>query len=140
MRKVVVSERSTPMNTSTLIFVTAQFEGWHCWPEAPEQVSYLRQLHRHLFNVKVFVKVGTPDREVEFHMLKGWVKECIGRRLEPMTRRVSHDVVQSASCEMLAHALRAQLVAEHPQLVVTGVLVDEDGECGALVSWEVSSE
>jgi len=41
------------MSLYTEIFVTFSFEGEHCYPDAPDEVSYLRNVHRHLFNVRV---------------------------------------------------------------------------------------
>ena len=31
------------------IRVRTTFEGFHCWPSAPNEVAFLRNVHRHLF-------------------------------------------------------------------------------------------
>ena len=43
--------------------------GFHRWPEAPDNVAYLRSMHRHLFNFNVAIQVLHPDRSLEFHTL-----------------------------------------------------------------------
>ena len=51
----------------TLIFVKFALPGIHCYPDAPDDVSYLRSPHRHLFHFKVGVPVNHANREIEFH-------------------------------------------------------------------------
>ena len=41
------------MQKSTSIIVRTQFEGFHKYVHAPDEVSYLRQLHRHIFILDV---------------------------------------------------------------------------------------
>ena len=53
-----------------LISVKTQFIGFHSWDNAPDEVSFLRNKHRHIFNVKLTLEVFTDDREVEFFLLQ----------------------------------------------------------------------
>lgn len=41
-------------------------EGFHNWPNAPEQFSYLRSKHRHMFNIELHIPVIDSNREIEF--------------------------------------------------------------------------
>lgn len=56
-------------NRKKTVTVRTQFESLHQWPTAPEQVSYLRHPHRHIFHVVVTANVTHGDRQVEFHMM-----------------------------------------------------------------------
>ena len=59
------------------IYINTQFEGFHCWKEAPIEVSFLRNFHRHMFKVKVWIEVRSNDREIEFFMFKKDVNNII---------------------------------------------------------------
>lgn len=62
-----------------VIYINTSFVGFHRWDSAPEEVAFLRDLHRHIFNVKVTVEVSHNDRDVEFFLLKKDVDFCISR-------------------------------------------------------------
>lgn len=114
------------MNYTKTIWVTASFISFHCWPEAPSDVAYLRSLHRHIFNVSVHVHVNHSDRAVEFHLLKMQVENICGilaNQFLPENR--------SMSCEMMAEHIAEALLTR--QFDVSEVRVDEDGECGAVI-------
>lgn len=101
------------MATKLLIAVSTNFVGMHRWLNAPEDVKYLRDFHRHLFGVKVFVKVGHGDREVEFHTLKARVDAFLDAHYRNRTFELS--------CEQIAEHLLNHFGAEM-------VEVSEDGE------------
>lgn len=63
------------MNKS--IVIRTQFGAFHCWPEAPEEVSFLRNPHRHVFFIVVKWGVNHNDRDKEFLMLKKQVDNFI---------------------------------------------------------------
>ena len=48
------------------IWVKFEVIGFHCYPDAPEQVAYLRERHRHKFGFTVSMPVTHNEREVEF--------------------------------------------------------------------------
>ena len=54
----------------TTIFTTFQKEGIHFYPNAPEEVSFLRHPHRHMFHFRVEMEVFHDNRDVEFIMWK----------------------------------------------------------------------
>ena len=109
----------------TIVWVTTQFEGFHKWPAAPDEVGFLRLLHRHLFHVKVGVLVGHNDRDVEFFMLKRHVNDII--------KMMAGD---NMSCEMMAEFIldKLDLLFNYDVLYVD---VSEDGENGATISKEM---
>lgn len=103
---------------AVIVWVTDQFEGYHRWAAAPEEVDFLKEWHRHLFHVKMGVRVTGLDREVEFFMLKRLLDKKLGKyRNEKF----------EASCEMIATDLLDHFNAEF-------VEVSEDGENGAIVT------
>lgn len=110
---------------STSIWVTTQFRGFHCWPTAPDEVGYLRSLHRHVFNVKVHVAVSHDDRDVEFHLFQKQLEKIIAEQLIG-----SED--HSLSCEGMARIIMHEL--QKQDVRVSQVEVDEDGECGAIIT------
>lgn len=110
----------------TSIYVSTSFTGFHCWPQAPEQVAFLRVLHRHRFGVKVQVAVTHSDRDVEFFILQADVNEYVRNVLQPTLAKK-----QSMSCEMMAEAIIDGLTLK--KYLVRSVEVNEDGENGALV-------
>lgn len=117
------------MTTSTYavtsrIWVTFRLPGIHRYPDAPDEVAYLRNEHRHVFHFRVEVNVYHDDREIEFHMflneVRGWYQDS--------TLQLDHK-----SCEMLARELLTKLAARWPGRTFT-VDVSEDGECGATLT------
>lgn len=113
------------------VFCRTQFEGIHCWPNAPQEVCYLRSPHRHIFNIEVQIDVETNDREIEFIMLKhevdSWINSAIVTQKEG-TRRVWD--LGSTSCECLANNLANFLHTKYQHRSIY-IEVNEDGENGA---------
>jgi 6-pyruvoyl-tetrahydropterin synthase len=117
--------------TFKTIWVTSSFVAYHRWPDAPPQVGYLRNLHRHTFNVKLEVRVSHDDRQVEFHILKRELKSlCAGLDETPFKDR------ESWSCEQYCDYFLGYFNSQG--YIVHSVAVDEDGECGAIVRKETS--
>jgi hypothetical protein len=106
------------------VWVTFQRKGYHFYPDAPEDVGYLRDRHRHLFKFKVKIEVLHDNREIEFHQfqntIEGWY--------DSGALELNHK-----SCEMMADDLYKLLVEEYscgtPRELC--IEVSEDGECGS---------
>lgn len=103
-----------------MIFVTFEVLGIHCYPEAPEDVAYLRHPHRHIFKYKVGIEVEHDNRAVEFHQFKKW---CLGWYGENNNNN-------NKSCEMLARELATKIHHQYNPVKIE-IEVWEDGECGA---------
>jgi len=99
------------------IWIRLQFEGFHRWDSAPDEVAFLRHRHRHLFHVCIEWDVAHADRHREF---------IIERRkaLAVLEELKQHPDVETWSCETWANAILAATGA-------TRVEVSEDGENGA---------
>jgi len=103
------------------IAVNLQVEGFHNWPDAPVEHSYLRNVHRHIFHIKVIKKVNDLDREIEIINFKRDIEKYI-TGLWGCPVEFNH-----FSCEMIALAL-----VKHFDLFSCQVL--EDNENGAIVT------
>lgn len=114
----------------TTIFCRTEFEGTHCYPEAPEEVAYLRSEHRHMFGVEVRMDVYHDDREVEFIMLKHFVSGWIDERLK---RGEKVAKLGAMSCEQVAKELIVELEQRFGMARHLVVAINEDGENGAIV-------
>jgi len=103
------------------IWVKAQKEMVHCYPDAPEVVDYLRNVHRHIFYFKVYISVEHDDRDIEFIMFKHFVEE----QLEV----IKHKLI-TKSCEMMAKFLAKKIRKEYPDKEIM-ISVSEDNENGS---------
>lgn len=109
----------------TYIEVRTRFEGFHRWHDAPDEVDFLRNRHRHEFHVRARILVGHDDRELEFILVKRYLTKII----ESWGRELG-----SFSCEMMASTLANSILA-HYGLRDLEVEVSEDGENGAVVAY-----
>ena len=79
---------------SKYICVKTQFISQHRWKDAPDEVAFLRNYHRHIFYVDVQIPVAHSDREKEFFMVK--------KRLNNYIADKWANTKFEASCEMIA--------------------------------------
>ena len=93
--------------------VRSQFVGWHKWTDAPDNVAFLRDFHRHVFKVELVVPVRHGDREVEFFTLQ--------KQLDGFLARNYAGRKFLESCEQIAENIGVNFQAHE-------VTVSEDGE------------
>ena len=108
------------------IFVTTQFEGMHRWKDAPEEVGFLREYHRHIFHVRFEVEVMREDRDIEFVLLKRELASLIKTLFAPK---------MDASCETIAKGICDFMTRSGRTCAGRACTceVSEDGENGAIV-------
>ena len=104
----------------TFVYVTTTFEFIHRYKDAPEEVSYLRNLHRHLAHIKVQIEVFHDDREIEFIILK--------HKLNKFLEGCNTD--ENCSCEMIADMLLSFMQLVYGTKRDMTITVSEDGENG----------
>jgi hypothetical protein len=109
----------------SFIKVQFDFEGFHRYDGAPQEVEFLKHLHRHMFNVQVMIEVKHDDRELEFFMVRNELIEMI-KKLYPEA------VV--GSCEMVAKDLYHYVKHKYGQDRTLQVEVYEDKENGGIVT------
>ena len=107
------------------IWVTFQKEGIHKYPDAPDEVEFLRYPHRHIFKFKVAIEVFHGDRDIEFFIFKRWLESLY-----------ADDILQLdyKSCEMMADDLAKQIKDKYPGSQLS-IDVSEDGENGCHVEY-----
>lgn len=115
----------TVLLTTTKVIVRLNVEGIHRWEKCPiEEVSYLRNYHRHNFFIIAKSYVLHNDRHVEFVELGHRIKSYLCKKY--FSEYYQCLLFGDNSCEMLANEL-----VEVFNLV--SCEVNEDGEGGALV-------
>jgi hypothetical protein len=103
--------------------VRTRFIAYHAWPNAPVEVAFLRNVHRHEFHVELSVRQQHSDRAVEYIMLRRWLdKELDAWRDKDLGAR---------SCEMLCEQLINYAKCEGYDVEYCRIF--EDGENGAEV-------
>ena len=111
------------MEKESLVWITAQFEGFHKYPAAPDGVEFLKEEHRHIFKLKVSIEVFHNDRDVEFILFKRFV--------ESLTKENKFDF---KSCEMISDDLQKLISEKYPRRDIK-IEVSEDGENGSYKSY-----
>lgn len=126
------------------IIVKAESEGIHRYPDAPQQVAFLRDPHRHIFKVEVEIEVRHDDRELEFIMVKDFLTGELTSMIHPLaTSHPSHLPIKykaafnagTYSCELLARAIQYLCKEAYGERKVN-VKVFEDGENGVYLTDE----
>lgn len=102
------------------VFCRTRFVGFHRWKDAPKEVKFLREYHRHEFHVEIEVVVAHENRGVEFTLLKLYVKEFLDEHYK--------DKQFESSCELIAYEVACFLHSK--AFKPYKVSVSEDGENG----------
>lgn len=113
------------------VIVRTQYEGVHCWIDAPNEVFYLRYPHRHIFNVEVEVQVEHNDRDIEFIMLKHQIDAYIDSFVD---KRSHVWLMETKSCEDVAVMIIEYIANVYPGRDIT-VSIFEDGENGCKIHY-----
>lgn len=107
------------------IFVKFTKEGLHRYPDAPADVAFLRNTHRHIFHFRVSIAVSHNDRDIEFILFK--------RELEGLYSGGIMNI-DYKSCEMLGEELIDYISVKYPARDIE-VEVSEDDENGAIITY-----
>lgn len=107
------------------IWITTQFEGFHKYPDAPDEVSFLREMHRHLFHIKVWIEVFHNDRDIEFILFKRFINSLIH------TQNLNYK-----SCEMISDELYKKIVDKYPKRKIM-IEISEDLENGSYKEYSI---
>ncbi len=113
------------MQSGTYVYCQTRCIGFHRWPQAPDSVKYLRDVHRHEFYIKVTSSVAHNNRDVEFITLREAVDSMFsgGSSIHNFGEK---------SCEMIAEDIISFVEADGTYKIYS-VEVSEDGENGAIV-------
>lgn len=108
------------------VFLKTRFEGFHRYLGAKEQVSYLRDIHRHMFYVKFQIEVFDNDREIEFIELKHQVEQFI-KQIQNEEKAIEY------SCETYAEKIIEKVKELYNRKMICEV--SEDDENGAIIEY-----
>lgn len=112
------------------IVVRYDFVGYHKYENAPAEVAFLKNLHRHLFKVECTIQVNHSDRELEFFMVKNKIENTI----QPFIT-----ISELGSCEMIANDILEGLLNAYGEDRFMQVRVSEDGESDGIVTYSPKS-
>lgn len=104
------------------IKIKTQFQGFHRYVDAPEEVSFLRDFHRHIFYVTAKVQTNHSERDVEFFIIK--------KKLDKFIDLLYKDKEFELSCEKIAHEIYNQLTISGYNCLSVGVSEDNENEGG----------
>lgn len=114
-------------NETVTVWCSFQVEGIHCWADCPfDEISYLRDPHRHMFHIKAYATVSHHDRDIEFIMLKHKVQEYLNENYWNDLYKCLY--FGTMSCEMIGRELSNKFN-------LCKCEVSEDGENGAIVEY-----
>lgn len=108
------------------IVVRYDFVGYHKYENAPDEVAFLRNLHRHTFKVECTIQVHHKDRELEFFMVRNKLETMI----QPFIA-----ISELGSCEMIADEILEGLLNSYGEDRFMQVRVSEDGENDGIVQF-----
>ena len=86
----------------SFVVCNVTIEGFHYWKDAPLKYGYLRNNHRHMFNIELYIIVTSLNREIEFIDQQRIIKECI---LEEFGDSLGYAQFKGMSCEHIAEWL-----------------------------------
>lgn len=113
------------MEIKSTVYSKLKIEGIHRWENCPiEEVNYLKNDHRHLFEIIAYKPVFHDDRDIEFIEFQHEIKKYL-------IDKYWDDYYQclyfgSMSCEMIARELIVQFDLSKCE-------VNEDSENGAIL-------
>ena len=113
------------------VIVTNNFKGYHRYSEAPIDVAFLRDWHRHVFNIKTTIEVTHNERDIEFFQLQNFIEQFV-KNAYTRTDIKYIEGICIHSCEALAEAILNKLHEVFPGRRAR-VEVWEDNENGAIV-------
>lgn len=114
------------MANKTYICVKFEFEGFHHWPEAPNEVDFLRKPHRHLFKGEAKIPVAHNDRQLEYFIVKRFLNKTI--------KDMYDFELGKLSCEMMCEDVLKAIQDKFGVRKDVTVSIYEDGENGSVVT------
>ena len=114
------------MEKSNFIWIKTQQEFIHNYPNAPVEVKFLRNLHRHMFHFKVYLEVKGNNRDVEFIMFKKDIEKYLSNL---------HTSIKSTSCEALCDYIYEHIKNNYKGRAVK-IEVSEDNENGVFKEYK----
>jgi len=112
------------MISRKFIWVTLEEAGFHSYETAPGEVDFLRNRHRHLFKIKVWLEVFNMERDIEFIIFKNFLDIF----------KIEVFLKYDGSCEEYCDIFYKEINKKYPNRDVK-ISISEDGENGAEVEY-----
>lgn len=107
------------------IVVKLSIDGTHQWKDCPiEEVAFLKNIHRHMFYIRLEKKVTHNDRDIEIIQLKHNILNYF--KLKYYNEDLRTHCFENMSCEMIAQDLLETFFADLVEVL-------EDNENGAIL-------
>ena len=103
----------------TTVIIDFDIAGLHNYPDAPDEVQFLRHRHRHLFRIRAGFFVNGLDREKEIFIMQSKVFEYLKRDFGFPCE------FKQMSCEMIAQTLLIHF--KHNNMIWCEVFEDNRG-------------
>lgn len=113
------------MSNKFYIIVRFQFEGFHFYKDAPNEVDFLRKPHRHIFHCEVKLPVTHNDRDLEFIMVKQHLQRFAAKKYD--------FELGGKSCEMICEDLLEEITKKYGLRKDITISVFEDAENGGML-------
>lgn len=133
-------------STCKYIRVSWDYVDYHKWDDAPDEVAFLKNLHRHKFFASAMIEVHHDDRELEFFMVLRRIEQEImpymylGTPListsEKVKKQEDRETYVISSCEQQAQFILDGLKSIYGQGRNYQIEVSEDNENSAIVTWQ----
>jgi len=117
------------------VFTKITVEGVHKWEGCPiEEMSYLKNLHRHNFGIKMFMNVSDMDltdnfRKTEFIYVGHKIKNFLHSKFWDEKLQLLN--FGNMSVENIGKLLIDNFITDYR---VTRIEVNEDNECGCVIT------
>lgn len=88
-----------------IIILCFDIEGHHAWLTAPFEVEFLRNSHRHLFRIKVGIKVEHNNRYKEIFLEQNKIQKYLKEKYETDEGGYIFHNFKNMSCEDIAEEI-----------------------------------
>lgn len=119
------------MTMQRFVKIKSDITGFHKWAEAPRDVKFLADRHRHLFTIEVVLLTSSDNRAVEFFQAKRKLNSIITNTFEH--NEFNEIEFGSLSCEDIAEAVCKGLGKSGLQIKSVTVYEDMESAGGVLL-------
>lgn len=106
------------------ILIKNEISGMHRWPDAPDNVGFLRNPHRHVFTIVTEIEVRHDDRELEFFTVQLKIQSHLNT-----TNLMDGG---STSCEQLATNVARYVIDTFGEREVTCTVYEDNENAGRI--------
>ena len=91
-------------NYQKLIVIKTQIEGTHYWSQCNiDEVNFLKNVHRHIFHIRVIKEVSHNERDIEIIQFKRNINDFLKRKFYIESERTH--CFNNYSCESIAELI-----------------------------------